>query len=693
MPTHKIFIGSLSSFISEENRYQVTAAEQLENLFNDHGISVLKNPRHRLPDKRFNIFSTIFFVIWNIKKIDVAILPLFGTRNSIAWYRVLDFIFRFFNKSVICFVRGGTIPAQLEAGEQKFYKIFKRADIVVAPSSFIQSVLQKKNINSIVIENPISLNKYPFSKKENCAPKLLWMRSFHDTYNPFMAIRVAKILSEYYPAFKMEMAGNDRGLLAQTLNFVAALKLQDKIKFPGYISQQQKNILSREYDIFISTNRIDNAPVSLIEFMALGLPVITVNTGGIPFMVHDGVNGLLAENDNAEDMAQKIISVIENKNLFQSLRTNARAYAAQYDESFVINKWQNLFTQIENRRKQRVFVASLNPWLPSEKKFQQTAADQLAELFLKNNMPVYKSKRISIKLIHFFSTLFFVLNHRNKISVAILPLYGTTNSIRWYKSLALILKIFEKRIICVVHGGSIPEQLEKGETKFDKIFSKADIIVTPSSFIQQALRKKNISALIIKNPLTTTKYNFTSKQEIKPRILWMRSFHEAYNPLMAVRVAKILADNHKDFYMVMAGNDRGLLTETKALAKKLNIEDKIDFPGYIDMQQKEKLAQDCNIFISTNKIDNAPVSVIEFMALGLPVIAVNTGGIPFIIENKKNGLLVNDDDDAQMAKCIEELLSNKNLYESLRANARKYAMLYDEDVVVDKWRTLFEQLS
>ena len=144
--------------------------------------------------------------------------------------------------------------------------------------------------------------------------------------------------------------------------------------------------------------------------------------------------------------------------------------------------------------------------------------------------------------------------------------------------------------------------------------------------------------------------------------------------------------------MVMAGNDRGMLAETKALAKKLNLEDKINFPGYIDMQQKVELAQYCNFFISTNKIDNAPVSVIEFMALGLPVVAVNTGGIPFIIENKKNGLLVNDD-DAQMAKCIEELLINKNLYESLRANARRYAMLYDEDVVVDKWRTLFEQLS
>ena len=692
MPANKIFIGSLSSFIAEENKYQVTAAEQLEQLFTEHGIDVLKNKK-AIADKRINLLSTVFFVLINIRKISIAILPLFGTFNSIAWYRILAFILKIFKKKVICFVRGGTIPAQLEAGEKKFYKIFRKADVVVAPSAFIQTVLAQKNIYSVIIENPLQLYNYPFVQKNKCAPSLLWMRSFHHTYNPLMMIRVAKLLSKKYPSFKLVMAGNDRGLLTETTALVKELGLQNNIVFPGYIDIVQKRQLSGDCDIFISTNRIDNAPVSLVEFMAFGLPVVTVNTGGIPYMIEDGVNGLLAENDNDAMMCEKISLLINNYNLFNTIRKNAAEYAMRYDESLVINKWKELFIGINRKGEGKVFIASLSSWLPTEKKFLLTASDQLTELFIAKKIPVYRSRHRPIKFINLLGTIFFLLTNINKIRMAVLPLYGTPNSIRWYKSLAFILKRTKKKIICVVHGGSIPVQLENGETKFDAIFKQADAIVTPSGFIHQCLNKINIPSVIIKNPLATARYMFSSKTAAEPKILWMRSFHNTYNPLMAVRVAAILSKKYPGFKMTMAGNDRGLLATVKTLVTKLQLEDKIFFPGYIDLAQKEELAKGHDIFISTNKIDNAPVSIIEFMALGLPVVAVNTGGIPFIVDDEKNGLLAGDDDDYGMAYKISMLIENPVLYNTIRNKAREYAMLYNEDLVIDEWTKLFTRLE
>ena len=162
---------------------------------------------------------------------------------------------------------------------------------------------------------------------------------------------------------------------------------------------------------------------------------------------------------------------------------------------------------------------------------------------------------------------------------------------------------------------------------------------------------------------------------------------------MAIDVATMLAEKYDDFEMVMAGADKGLLDTAKKYAREKGIDAKIFFPGFISHEQKIKYAREYDFFISTNNIDNAPVSVIEFMALGLPVIAVNTGGIPYMIENNRNGCLVNADDAFAMTGKIIELLEAPELAQKIACTARVYAEQYDENVVIRKWRQLLQQFD
>ena len=69
-----------------------------------------------------------------------------------------------------------------------------------------------------------------------------------------------------------------------------------------------------------------------------------------------------------------------------------------------------------------------------------------------------------------------------------------------------------------------------------------------------------------------------------------------------------------------------------------------------------KIAMDHDIFINTSKIDNMPVSILEMMALGLPIISTNVGGIPFILKSRKNSILVNNNDFNSMADSIKFLI-------------------------------------
>ena len=99
-----------------------------------------------------------------------------------------------------------------------------------------------------------------------------------------------------------------------------------------------------------------------------------------------------------------------------------------------------------------------------------------------------------------------------------------------------------------------------------------------------------------------------------------------------------------------------------------------------------------NFFINTTHFDNTPVSIIEAMALGLPIISTNVGGMPFLIEHGQEGLLSDDSDVPAMVKNIKRLLESPNLAETLSRNARKKAESFDWKLVEKQWIQLFSAI-
>ena len=95
----------------------------------------------------------------------------------------------------------------------------------------------------------------------------------------------------------------------------------------------------------------------------------------------------------------------------------------------------------------------------------------------------------------------------------------------------------------------------------------------------------------------------------------------------------------------------------------------------------------------TTNFDNHPVSVIEGMALGLPVVSTNVGGLPFLIENNKDGILVNPGNKEEFVISIEKLISDNKLATDLAVNARKKVEEFDWEVVKLKWFDLIDSVT
>jgi glycosyltransferase involved in cell wall biosynthesis len=248
------------------------------------------------------------------------------------------------------------------------------------------------------------------------------------------------------------------------------------------------------------------------------------------------------------------------------------------------------------------------------------------------------------------------------------------------------------RVVMHLHGGAMPEFMDRYPHWTMRVLARADRAVVPSEYLARALRERGIESLPIPNVVDISSYPFRLRCKVRPTLLWMRAFHEIYNPEMALQVVARLVNAHPDVLLMMAGQDKGLLRRLRSLAVGMNLEDRVRFIGYADHARKVEAMKEADIFISTSRIDNAPVSVLEACAAGLPVVATDVGGMTHFLKDRSDALLVPDGDVNAMVDRVEQLLSNPSLAAVLSAGGRELACRSDWSVVRPMWEKLFAEL-
>ena len=99
---------------------------------------------------------------------------------------------------------------------------------------------------------------------------------------------------------------------------------------------------SKDFDFFINTTNFDNLPISVLEAMALGLPIISTNVGGLPFFLNESNSILVNKNDSAA-MADAIIQIIETPQFGTKLSENARETVIKsHNKKKIIKKWSEI---------------------------------------------------------------------------------------------------------------------------------------------------------------------------------------------------------------------------------------------------------------------------------------------------------------------------------------------------------------
>jgi glycosyltransferase involved in cell wall biosynthesis len=196
-----------------------------------------------------------------------------------------------------------------------------------------------------VIPNVIDLSDYPYHHRSRLQPNLFWMRTFHWMYRPELAVKVLLRLHSQFPAAKLTMAGLDKGLLPSVKKLAEELKLMDSISFPGFLDKSAKIEFARQHDVYLTTNVVDNVPVSVIEMAAMGLPIVSTNAGGLPDLLTDGVNSLVVQTDDEQAMTEAVIRLLHDQELAAKLSINGRRLAERFSWEKVGPLWDALIGQ------------------------------------------------------------------------------------------------------------------------------------------------------------------------------------------------------------------------------------------------------------------------------------------------------------------------------------------------------------
>jgi len=262
----------------------------------------------------------------------------------------------------------------------------------------------------------------------------------------------------------------------------------------------------------------------------------------------------------------------------------------------------------------------------------------------------------------------------------------------WAEAVCRLLRSLGKPHILTLHGGGLPKFAERPPERVRKLLGGADAVTSPSSFLAEKMSAFRQGIRIIPNPIEISRYPFRERSAARPELVWLRAFHGSYNAPLAPRMLRLLSEKFPAATLTMIGPDKGdgSLELTRKTAEQECVLDRVRFAGGIAKIEIPEALSRADVFINTTNVDNTPVSVVEAMACGLCVVTTSVGGLPHLVTDGENGLLVPPDDPAAMAASVARVLEDPPLAARLSRRGRENAESRDWAKVLPEWDALFE---
>jgi len=232
-------------------------------------------------------------------------------------------------------------------------------------------------------------------------------------------------------------------------------------------------------------------------------------------------------------------------------------------------------------------------------------------------------------------------------------------------------------------------------------YNRCDAVISPSVALVKELMQYKLRrpVHVLSNPVDLKYFSVNKTKEFLRKkfrlnksviIHFGRLSYEKSTDLVLKAFAQIL-NWGIDAQLIIIGDgpERGKL---EAIGRKLNIDKSVEFTGTLrDNDLTERIAAG-DFFVSASTIETQGLVFLEAMALGLPVIGVNAGGVPEYVDNGKNGFIVEPGNVRAIAEAMKKFIEHPELRDSFGQNAKECVKKYDAEIIVGEIEKVYKTL-
>ncbi len=258
---------------------------------------------------------------------------------------------------------GAALPVRMRWHLDALFErwVVRRARDVIAISPYVAEEYRPlTRARFHAIENPVADEFFAvpaLPAEAPAAPRLLCVARVIPRKDILTLLDAFARVLAVWPQAQLEIAGSttaDPAYFALCQNTVAALGLAQQVHFLGDLSGPALLSAYTRAHVVLLASRQETAPVAVAEAMAAGRPVVATSVGGVPFMVTDGITGRLAAPGDGEGLAEGVLSLLGDPDLWLACGRAARAAAeARFRLAGVIARTMALYQELSDTSRTR----------------------------------------------------------------------------------------------------------------------------------------------------------------------------------------------------------------------------------------------------------------------------------------------------------------------------------------------------
>ena len=239
-------------------------------------------------------------------------------------------------------------------------KLLSYANVIISPSEYYingSSFLRKYRDKIVVIPNGVNLGEFDIGySKEECRKRLglpldkkmlLFFGYLAPYKGPDVLVNAMSKIIKHMPDVELVFAG--KGVMREELEMLSkGLGIEKNVRFEGFVDDDLKGLYYKATDVFClpSIMSTECYPLTILEAMACGVPIVASKIGGIPDAVKDGGNGVLVPPRDSEKLADAIIYLLENEDIREKMGGNGKKKVGGYSWERIAEETEKVYETV-----------------------------------------------------------------------------------------------------------------------------------------------------------------------------------------------------------------------------------------------------------------------------------------------------------------------------------------------------------